>query len=239
MTSCKECLNSNINSDSNSRSRSNSNSDSSQNSNSKSSLGRIIAQTRPGRANIYLDGEVVLDPSGKMAKTPTVVHNVTEGMHTVTFSKPGYSDITIIANVPKGNDCHARALLNTSMFAYPMMLAEDTNILEQSFSIDTSLQLSEQQLQPSPGWPYIPVRQVTYGHMVTSTIPDEAEIYLDGQPVLDINGNIAKTPSSVTGIITGIHTVTFKKAGYVDTSVTIDVQNGLYSDARATLHPST
>jgi hypothetical protein len=100
MTTCKEC--------------------------SKYSLGRIIATTRPGRANIYLDGELVMDTSGQIAMTPTVIHNVTEGMHTVTFSKSGYSDITIIANVKvgsDGSDCHARAVLDTSKWSYPMMLS--------------------------------------------------------------------------------------------------------------------
>lgn len=186
-------------------------------------LSRIITDTRPGRANIYLDGEVVMDTSGHIAKTPTVIHNVTEGFHSVTFSREGYNNVTIGVNVPKGSDCHARALLNTSMFTYPMMLSS------------SQTQTLQQSLQPSPGWPYIPVRQVTYGHMAANTAPDGAEIYLDGQPVRDINGNIATTPSSVIGIITGIHTVTFKKSGYIDTSVTIDVQNGLYSDAYTTL----
>ena len=209
MTTCKEC--------------------------SKSPLGRIIAATRPGRAKIYLDGEVVLDSSGQTAMTPTVIHNVSEGTHTVTFSKSGYSDITILANVKvdsNGSDCHARAVLDTSKWSYPMMLSEQQSPIE---TLKKSLQQQMQPLQPSPGWPYIPVQQVTYGHMVASTSPDGAEIYLDGQHVLDINGNVATTPSSVTGIITGVHTVTFKKAGYIDTSVTVEIQNGLYSDARATL----
>jgi hypothetical protein len=182
---------------------------------SKSSSGRIIADTRPGRADIYLDGEAVLDSSGQMAKTPTVIYDVTKGVHTVTFSKSGYGDITVIANVLEGADCHTRAFLNTSMMSYPLMLSE--------------------QLQPSPGWPYLPIEQVTYGHMVADSTPYGADIYIDGQPVRDINGNIATTPSSVTGIITGIHIVTFKKVGYMDTSIIIDVQNGLYSDAYALL----
>jgi|SRR3989304_152047 len=186
-------------------------------------LGRIIANTRPARADIYLDGDIIIDTSGKIAKTPTVIHNVSEGVHTITFSRAGYNEITLSINVAKGSYCHARAVLNTSMWSYPLMLSHT----------------SRQQLQPSPGWPYIPVRQVTYGHMVTGTMPDGANIYLDGQPVLDINGNIATTPSSVIGIITGIHTVTFKKSGYMDASVTVDIQNGLYSDAHAILQPKT
>ena len=189
----------------------------------KLSLGRIVANTRPSKADIYLDGEVVMDISGEIAKTPTIIYDVYEGIHDVTFSRIGCNDITVTVNVQKGSYCHARALLNTSMFSYPSMLSDSNG--------------SQQSLQPSPGWPYLPIRQVTYGHMVTSTIPDGAETYLDGQPVLDINGKIATTPSSVTGIITGIHIVTFKKAGYIDTSITIEIQNGLYSDARAILQP--
>lgn len=183
-----------------------------------SGLGRIIANTRPGRASIYLDGEVVLDSSGQIAKTPTIIYNVTEGQHTVTFSKSGYSDITIIANVKvgsDGSDCHARAVLDTSKWSYPMMLSN----------------------QPSPGWPYLPVQETPFGHMVANTFPDGAEIYIDRQPVRDINGNIAKTPASVIGIVTGTHVVTFRKAGYMDTNITVDIQNGLYSDASTTLLP--
>ena len=187
---------------------------------SHSNLGRIIVESRPGRADIYLDGEPVIDTSGNIAKTPTVIHNVSKGIHTVTFSRSGYASITIIANVLEGSDCHARALLNTSMFSYPLMLSSST-----------------ENMQPSPGWPYLPIKQVTYGHMVVTSTPDGAEIYLDGQPVRDINGNIATTPSSITGIITGIHTVTFKKAGYIDTNVPTEIQNGLYSDVRTTLEP--
>ena len=201
----------------------------------KSSSGHIITDTRPGRAEIYLDGEPVMNTSGQIARTPTVIQNVPEGVHTITFSKPGYTDITIIANVLKGSDCHARALLNTSMFSYPLMLSSSPEDIH-SFLYDIQSQsLQLQTLQPSPGWPYLPIRQVTYGHMVVNTTPDGAEIYLDGQPVRDINGNIATTPSSIIGIITGIHLVTFKKSGYADTSVTVEIQNGLYSNVHIPL----
>lgn len=184
---------------------------------------RIIANTRPAKADVYLDGEIVTDASGRMAKTPTIIYNATEGMHNVTFSRPGYNEVTIGVNVIKGLDCHARAILNTSTMIYPQMLSS------QSSPIDT--------LQPSPGWPYLPIPQIPFGHMVASTIPDGADIYIDNQPVRDINGQIATTPSSVVGIITGIHNVTFKKVGYMDTSITIGVQNGLYSDAHVILQP--
>ena len=97
---------------------------------SKSSSGSIIADTRPGRAHIYLDGEQVMDVSGQIAMTPTVIHNVSKGIHTITFSKSGYVDITIIANVLEGSDCHARAVLNTKMWSYPLMLSSQTEDIQ-------------------------------------------------------------------------------------------------------------
>lgn len=205
---------------------------------SKPSLGHIIAATRPGRAKIYLDGDIVLDTSGQVAMTPTVIHNVPEGTHTVTFSKSGYSDITILANVKidsNGSDCHARAVLDTSKWSYPLMLSQQPAPIETL----NPTQQPPTQLQPSPGLPYIPVQQVTYGHMVISTAPEGAEIYLDGQHVLDINGHIAMTPTTVTGIVTGIHTVTFEKVGYMSTNILVEIRNGLYSDVQATLRSIT
>ncbi len=88
-----------------------------------STSGRIITNTRPLGLDIYLDGDIVLDSSGQIAKTPTVIYNVLGGVHTVTFSKVGYNSVTIVVNVLAGQDCHARAILNTSMMSYPMMLS--------------------------------------------------------------------------------------------------------------------
>jgi hypothetical protein len=204
---------------------------------SKPSLGRIIAATRPGRAKIYLDGDIVLDTSGQAAMTPTVIHNVTEGTHTVTFSKSGYSDITILANVKidsNGSDCHARAVLDTSKWSYPLMLSQQPSPIE-----TLNPQQQPPKLPPSPGLPYIPVEQVTYGHMVTSTIPEGAEIYVDGQHVLDTNGHIVTTPSTITGIVTGLHNVTLVKDGYISVNVLVEIRNGQYSDVQATLRSIT
>ena len=272
-----------------------------------SESGRIIADTRPGRADIYLDGQAVMDSSGKIAKTPTVIYNISEGYHTVTFSREGYNAITMSVNVAKGSDCHARALLNTSMITYTLMMSgsahqtanqeinqmgyQTTDVcgmlksaVDDEFGAineyplllnaidakyhDTIKGIIEDETehynklgkileemrcpgaeaetgvvpvleQSSLRWPNLPIHQVSYGYIATSTSPYDADIYLDGEPVLDINGNIATTPSSVTGIITGMHAVTFKKAGYRDASVTVNIQNGLYSDARATLQSIT
>lgn len=87
-----------------------------------SELGRIIVDTRPVGAEIYIDGEIILDSLGRVAKTPTVILSATEGIHYITFRKLGYNDTTISTNVSNRSYSIARAILDTSMIRYPMML---------------------------------------------------------------------------------------------------------------------
>ncbi len=187
----------------------------------KAAVGKLIINTRPGNVEIYLDGQPILDYFGHIAKAPIVILNVSEGIHNVTLSKDGYDTITIMVNVQEGLDSDVKAILNTSMIRYPMMLSTQDPYINS--------------LQPAPGWPALPIPQVTYGHIVANTIPDGAEVYLDGQPVYDSIGNIATTPVTLLGITTGVHSVTFRKKGYSDETVDVLIQNGLYSDAGAIL----
>lgn len=87
-----------------------------------SEFGRIITNTRPSGAYIYLDGELVLDSLMRVAKTPIVILNALEGYHYVTFRRFGYNDTTITVHVSKGSYSQARAVLDTSQIRYPMML---------------------------------------------------------------------------------------------------------------------
>jgi len=87
-----------------------------------SEFGRIITNTRPIGAEIYLDGDPVLDSLGKIAKTPTVILNAIEGIHYVTFRRLGYNDTTITIDVSSGSYSIARAILDASIIRYPMML---------------------------------------------------------------------------------------------------------------------
>ncbi len=176
-------------------------------------FGKLIVNTRPGNVEIYLDGQPVLDYAGRIAKTPTIILNVSKGIHNITFSKDGYDNTTVMVNVQEGFDSEVKAILNTSQIRYPNMLSA----------------------QPSPGWPSLPIPQIPYGHIVANTIPDEAEVYLDGQPVFDTVGRVVTTPVTILNIATGVHKVTFKKQGYFDENVDVLIQNGLYSDAGAIL----
>lgn len=261
--------------------------------------GRLIVNTRPGNVEIYLDGQPVLDSLGIIAKSPTIILNVSEGIHNVTFSKDGYNDITVMVNVREGFDSDVKAILNTSQIRYPMMLSAKSNmyhtcsmlnaaiedefkaileyselleIIEDQYtknikdiledetehyvelkriaeemqcseissqspakSTDPPITLAGSLAQPAPGWPALPIPQIPYGHIVANTIPDGAEIYLDGRPVYDSIGDIATTPVTILNITTGVHSVTFRKQGYFDENVDVLIQNGLYSDAGAIL----
>lgn len=209
--------------------------------------GYIVANSRPSGADIYLDGQPLYDPIGSIVRTPTLISNISEGSHIVTFRKLGFNDITVTIDVIEGIYSDVGAMLNTTqLMRYPMMLSLDEqnpyiddlqielylDILQQSSRLSSE---HLQQLQPAPGWPAIPTPSGPYGHIVANTIPDGAEVYLDGQPVYDSMGLVTKTPVTILGISTGVHRVTFRKQGYFDENVNVLIQNGLYSDASAVL----
>ena len=184
-------------------------------------FGRIIANTRPNNIEIYLDGMPVLDSDGQIARTPTIILNVSEGIHNVTFSKLGYDTTTVMVNVQECLYCYARAILATKSIRYPLMLGQQ----------------HVESTQPSPGWPALPIPQIPYGNLVANTIPDGAEIYIDGKPIFDSIGKVLTTPASVLRIVVGKHDIIFRKKGFSDMNLEIYIENGLYSDASATLVP--
>ena len=181
-------------------------------------FGHIIANSRPGNIDVYLDGQPVLDSEGKIVKTPIIILNISEGVHNITFSKQGYDLTTIMANVQEGSYTYTRAILNTKFIRYPMMLSNKSS-------------------QPSPGWPTLPIPQIPYGNLVANTIPDGANVYIDGQPILDSIDRIVTTPTTILNITTGRHKITFRKDGYFDEDVYVYIDNGLYSDAFVVLRP--
>lgn len=184
-------------------------------------LGRIIVNTRPVGLDIYLDGQPVLDVTGNIARTPTVITNVVSGPHNVTFSKPGYDTTTVTVNVEEDNDTYARAILATKLIRYPMMLSST----------------EQENIEPEQPYPPVPYWEFPYGHIAAVTAPYGAEVYIDGKLVLDPSGNIAITPVIISNVPIGGHWVTFKKEGYHDEDIPVYVDTGTYSDANIVLRP--
>ena len=169
-------------------------------------IGYLVATTRPDGAEVYLDGKPVLDTIGRVVTTPVTVLNITTGKHRVTFRKDGYFDEDVYVYIENGLYSDAYAVLR------PITL-----------TLSSIEDLSEQ--YPIPYW------QFPYGHIAALTVPDGAEVYIDGQPALDPTGRIVTTPAIMLNVPIGDHWVTFKKDGYHDEDIPVYVDTGTYSDA--------
>lgn len=69
------------------------------------------------------------------------------------------------------------------------------------------------------------------------SIPEGAEIHIDGNPLRDTSGNIAKTPLILTDVNAWPHWVIFKMPGYFDEIKLVGVIEGRTSDAYAIMRP--
>ncbi len=68
------------------------------------------------------------------------------------------------------------------------------------------------------------------GQLSIISIPSGADIFIDGIKQLD-------TTPFITTLPIGQYIYRLVCSGYIDEDVTVDIQNGLYSDARAVLQP--
>ncbi len=68
------------------------------------------------------------------------------------------------------------------------------------------------------------------------SIPEGAEIYIDGNPLRDISGNVAKTPLILTDVNAWPHWVIFKMPGYFDEIKLVGVIEGRTSDVYAVMN---
>lgn len=67
--------------------------------------------------------------------------------------------------------------------------------------------------------------------------PEGAEIYIDGNPLRDTSGNIAKTPLILNYVNAWPHWVIFKMPGYFDEIKLVGVIEGRTSDVYAVMRP--
>lgn len=169
--------------------------------------GRLIVNTRPINLEIYLDGQPVLDYLGKIARSPTMILNVSAGIHSATFSKDGYNTTTVMTNVRAGHDSDVKAILSTSHIRYPMMLSQQDQNVE-----------SYQYIEP--------LQPKQMGTVRFDSDPHGANIYVDGQILTD--------PETEESLKTPVHTLlyegrrdyTIRLQGYEDGSGYVDVYPG-------------
>lgn len=68
------------------------------------------------------------------------------------------------------------------------------------------------------------------------SVPEGAEIYIDGSPAIYPSGGIIITPAMIREIPVGTHYVTFKLLGYVEDTKIAEVREGQWTDVDAILH---
>lgn len=83
----------------------------------------------------------------------------------------------------------------------------------------------------------LPLVSATVGSLVISSVPQGADIYIDGYKQLDINGQPIVTPTTIELSPKIGYNVTLKKAGYNDFSTTVDIITGQASYVGVTLSP--
>lgn len=177
--------------------------------------GTIVAYTFPEGAEIYIDEQLITTEIGTTVKTPATITDIPEGRHEIMFRMPQFLDEYRIVYVVAGSSSEIYVTMN-------LIPPEPTfGFMQYEY--------------PSPDYPF-PTPATGFGYIVANTRPDGAEIYLDGKTVIDQSGQIAKTPTTILGVLEGIHAITFRKAGYNDITVTVDVSEGLPSDAYAILY---
>ena len=79
------------------------------------------------------------------------------------------------------------------------------------------------------------ITNMTTGTVKVYSFPENVEIHMDGNPIRDMSGDIAKTPSIVTEIPPGAHQMVFKKPGYYDEIRLVDIRAETQSNVYVTM----
>lgn len=80
------------------------------------------------------------------------------------------------------------------------------------------------------------VKNMTGGGIMTYSVPEGAEIYIDSSPAIYPSGGIITTPAMIREIPIGMHYITFKLPGYIDETKMAEVMEGQWTDVDAILH---
>ena len=197
--------------------------------------GSISVSSNPSGVNIYLDGTY-------KGTTPTTLHNVPIGSHTVKLTKSGYNDVSSTVTVSSGqtssvsktlatqtgsisvssNPSGANVYLDgTSKGTTPTTLhnvpiGSHTVKLTKSGYNDVSSTVTVSSGQTSSVSKTLATQT---GSISVSSNPSGAKIYYDGK-------YMGTSPKTLSSVPIGTHTIKLTKTGYSDISKTVTVTSG-------------
>jgi hypothetical protein len=170
--------------------------------------GLVHFDSQPRGAEIIVDGQILIDPDTEEAvRTPATV-SLYEGRRDFILRLHGSQDATGYIDIFAGS--------RVDIF--------------RNFEPGT------------PGGGEVPEPQIWLSNQNVGVIraysePDGANIYIDGNPVLDQSGQIVMTPIIITDVPDGVRQITFRMPGHMDEMKLVDIYPGAYSDVTATMRP--
>lgn len=184
--------------------------------------GLVHFGSSPSGASIYVDGQILVDPDTEESiKTPATV-SLIEGRRNFTMTLEGHEDVSGYVDVFPGVrvDVHRNFKPGKSEGGWG---EPEPQIW---------LQEKGDNAKMPPG-----VRALGIGTVNVTTTPPGAQIFIDGNPLLDEKGIIRKSPIILTNVPEGYHKFTYILEGYSKANVVADVVAGQVTDAVATLSP--
>lgn len=184
--------------------------------------GLVHFASSPGGAQIYVDGQILVDPDTEESiKTPATVALI-EGRRNFTMTLEGHEDVSGYVDILAGSrvDIHRNFKTGKSEGGWgkpePQIWLEgqDKNVLTSSN-----------------------VKILGVGTVTITSTPSGAQIFIDGEPLMDENGKIRKTPIILTNVPEGYRRFTYILEGYSKGNVIADVIAGQVADAGAILSP--
>lgn len=222
--------------------------------------GLVYFDSDPHGANIFVDGQVLVDPdSGENLRTPAK-SLLYEGRHDFTMTLEGHEDTSGYFDVFVGVTVNVYKRLKPGVSEegwgkpqpqiYLNQQEQIQKIYEQMQQLNQQIQQIYQQTQQAQQQQtrqlnqqnklYQPQqRQQTQqtGVLKAYSFPDGAEVYIDERPAMTPEGQIAKTPVTITNVPAGARQVTFKMPGHIDEMKLVDIEAGAWSEVSATMRP--
>lgn len=171
--------------------------------------GLVHFDSQPRGADIIVDGQILVDPdTEESVKTPATT-SLYEGRHDFILRLHGFQDATGYVDTFAGS--------KVDIFRNMEPGKSEGGWGE-----------PEPQIWLNPSVGTIRIYSEPYG----------ADVYIDGNPVLDQSGQTVRTPVTITDVPDGIRQVTFIMPGYFNEIKLVDVYPGAYSDVTATMRPN-
>ena len=73
------------------------------------------------------------------------------------------------------------------------------------------------------------------GTILAYSVPDGAEVFVDGNSIPSKFGGIARTPTIIPDVSADRHNITFRLSGYKEETIPVDITQGGYSTVTAIL----